>query len=326
MPPAPIQLARPAHRRPRLHAARARRRRARRSAGRRDHAKHAERAIGASERLRSTSSRPLARRRASAARTHRARHWAARPSDARARGLCSWRRSDDADPKTRRNAAIALGHAPGDGVEQALLDAWETGRPRRRCVGRWPRRSERWAARGRSPCCATRRRRTSDAEMARIAARSVLMLERTASRAERGTPRRRALAGAPVAGRRARAPRARGSARRRARRRRRRASRRARRRRGSRARDLVGPMRRAVRRANDAVVPVPAAEPSGCPTASDRRGRDRARGDERRGARRLRDVDGRCRPLPHRVGGGRPPARAHVGRSRAPSRRARRSS
>jgi predicted RNA methylase len=32
---------------------------------------------------------------------------------------------EDADPKSRRNAAIALGHAGGDGVEEALLRAWE---------------------------------------------------------------------------------------------------------------------------------------------------------------------------------------------------------
>lgn len=103
----------------------------------------------------------------------------------------------DGDSKTRRNAAIALGHAPGEGVEQALLEAWQTDdRPEmRRSIA---------ASLGKVgsarlvPLLRSEAQGSGDAEMARIAARSVLILERTASRAERGHLDARAVPANPV--------------------------------------------------------------------------------------------------------------------------------
>jgi 23S rRNA G2445 N2-methylase RlmL len=92
---------------------------------------------------------------------------------------------EDADAKTRRNAAIALGHAPAEGVEQALLDAWK--RDDRPEMRRSIAASLGKVGTARSlPMLRDEALRTTDAEMARIAARAVLMLERTASRPERG--------------------------------------------------------------------------------------------------------------------------------------------
>jgi hypothetical protein len=88
----------------------------------------------------------------------------------------------DADPKTRRNAAIALGHVPppADGVEAALLRAWhEDPRPEMRRsiaaslgkVGGADALPQLREAAG-----------ASDPELARIAARAAMMVERTHSR------------------------------------------------------------------------------------------------------------------------------------------------
>ena len=91
---------------------------------------------------------------------------------------------DDGDAKTRRNAAIALGHWPGKGVEGALLRAWDRdARPEMRrsiaaSLGKvggteaLPLLREAVAAGG--------------GDLTRIAERAVLMIERTSSRAMRG--------------------------------------------------------------------------------------------------------------------------------------------
>ena len=90
----------------------------------------------------------------------------------------------DTDPKTRRNATIALGHTRAEGVEQALLDAWDTDpRPEmRRSLA---------ASLGKvgTARSLTRLREASasdDTELARIAARGAMMVARTASRVDRG--------------------------------------------------------------------------------------------------------------------------------------------
>jgi precorrin-6B methylase 2 len=90
----------------------------------------------------------------------------------------------DADPKTRRNAAIALGHVRAAGVESALLMAWETDpRPEMRrslaaALGKV----------GSAQCLELLRAAASadEPEMARIGQRAILMVERTDSRAGRG--------------------------------------------------------------------------------------------------------------------------------------------
>jgi 23S rRNA G2445 N2-methylase RlmL len=90
----------------------------------------------------------------------------------------------DHDAKTRRNAAIALGHAHAPGVEDALLAAWtEDPRPEmRRSIA---------ASLGKvggvsSAGLLREARRAQDPELARIAEQSMLMVERTLSRRERG--------------------------------------------------------------------------------------------------------------------------------------------
>jgi 23S rRNA G2445 N2-methylase RlmL len=95
----------------------------------------------------------------------------------------------DADPKTRRNAAIALGHvtdAARVGVEDALLAAWDADpRP--------PMRRTLAASLGKVgtaralPLLREAARSEDDAELARVAERARTMLERTTSR---GTPSR----------------------------------------------------------------------------------------------------------------------------------------
>jgi hypothetical protein len=91
---------------------------------------------------------------------------------------------DDADPKTRRNAAIALGHVDRDGVEEALLRTWDRDpRPEmRRTIA--ASLGKMGTARAlpilRDSC------RAEDPELARIAQRACVMVERTASRGERG--------------------------------------------------------------------------------------------------------------------------------------------
>ncbi|HEY8090932.1 MAG TPA: HEAT repeat domain-containing protein [Polyangiaceae bacterium] len=90
----------------------------------------------------------------------------------------------DADAKTRRNAAIGLGHAQGPDVEAALLAAWSADpRPEMRrtiaaSLGKVGGEASRTALAEAS--------RSEDAELARIAGKAAMMVERTGSRAERG--------------------------------------------------------------------------------------------------------------------------------------------
>jgi len=108
----------------------------------------------------------------------------------------------DADPKTRRNAAIALGQARGTGeeesagagagvgagegadVEAALLAAWE--RDARPEMRRSVAASLGKVGSARSAGLLDEAARSDDAELARIAQRARLMVERTGSRAARG--------------------------------------------------------------------------------------------------------------------------------------------
>jgi 23S rRNA G2445 N2-methylase RlmL len=91
---------------------------------------------------------------------------------------------EDADAKTRRNAAIALGHVPGEGVERALLAAWtrdprpEMHRSIAAALGKVGSQQSLALLRDAS--------RAPDAELARIARRATLMIDRTASRPARG--------------------------------------------------------------------------------------------------------------------------------------------
>ena len=66
----------------------------------------------------------------------------------------------DADPKSRRNAAIALGHVGRPDVEDALLAAWDRD-PARRCAGQSRRRSARPGLRARCLSCAKPLARTT---------------------------------------------------------------------------------------------------------------------------------------------------------------------
>jgi 23S rRNA G2445 N2-methylase RlmL len=95
----------------------------------------------------------------------------------------------DADPKSRRNAAIALGHVGPEevekrGLEEILLRTWNSDpRPEMRrtlaaTLGK--------IGSGRSLPLLRESARAEDPELARIAQRSSLMVERTASRGERG--------------------------------------------------------------------------------------------------------------------------------------------
>jgi 23S rRNA G2445 N2-methylase RlmL len=90
----------------------------------------------------------------------------------------------DGDPKTRRNAAIELGHVARPGVQQALLQAWERDpRPEmRRTIA---------ASLGKVGSASVLpllgdAAQAADPELARIAQRSRTMVERTASRPDRG--------------------------------------------------------------------------------------------------------------------------------------------
>jgi 23S rRNA G2445 N2-methylase RlmL len=90
----------------------------------------------------------------------------------------------DADPKSRRNAAIALGHVVRPEVEEALLAAWDRDPrpPMRRTIAA----SLGKIAGERSLPLLREASRSDDAELARIATRAQAMVERTASRTERG--------------------------------------------------------------------------------------------------------------------------------------------
>jgi 23S rRNA G2445 N2-methylase RlmL len=90
----------------------------------------------------------------------------------------------DPDAKTRRNAAIALGHARGAGVEEGLLAAWQADpRPEMRrsiaaSLGKVGSEQALDLLREAS--------RAEDVELARIGQRATLMIERTESRGSRG--------------------------------------------------------------------------------------------------------------------------------------------
>jgi 23S rRNA G2445 N2-methylase RlmL len=105
------------------------------------------------------------------------------PSDATARAalLGALR---DADAKTRRNAAMALGHVSGEAVEAALLGAWNAdSRPEMR---RTIAASLGKVGSARSASLLREAAASDDAELVRIATRASMMVDRTATRAERG--------------------------------------------------------------------------------------------------------------------------------------------
>ncbi len=91
---------------------------------------------------------------------------------------------DDADPKTRRNAVIALGHTRADGIEEALLRVWD--RDPRVEMRRSVAASLGKVGTGRSLALLRAASGADDRELSRIAERSTLMIERTESRAQRG--------------------------------------------------------------------------------------------------------------------------------------------
>jgi 23S rRNA G2445 N2-methylase RlmL len=91
---------------------------------------------------------------------------------------------EDADPKTRRNAAIALGHAAGEGVEAALLRAWERD-PRPEMRRSIAASLGKVGAAG-SLALLAEGARAEDAELVRISERATMMITRTSSRAARG--------------------------------------------------------------------------------------------------------------------------------------------
>jgi 23S rRNA G2445 N2-methylase RlmL len=91
---------------------------------------------------------------------------------------------NDADPKTRRNAVIALGHVRAEGVEDALLAVW-------RQDGRVEMQRSIAASLGKvgtakSLALLGEASRADDPELARIAERARMMVERTESRPQRG--------------------------------------------------------------------------------------------------------------------------------------------
>ena len=91
---------------------------------------------------------------------------------------------DDADPKTRRNAAIELGRVARPDVEEALLRAWESDpRPEMR---RTIAASLGKIGSARALAVLGDAVQAADPELARIAQKSRAMVERTASRGERG--------------------------------------------------------------------------------------------------------------------------------------------
>jgi 23S rRNA G2445 N2-methylase RlmL len=90
----------------------------------------------------------------------------------------------DADAKTRRNAAIALGHVVRPDIEEALLAVWESDpRPEMR---RTIAASLGKVGTTRSVPLLQEASRAADPELARIADRAHAILARTASRGERG--------------------------------------------------------------------------------------------------------------------------------------------
>jgi 23S rRNA G2445 N2-methylase RlmL len=91
---------------------------------------------------------------------------------------------DDGDAKTRRNAAMALGRGRAAGAEDELLRTWETdARPEMR---RTVAASLGKVGTARSLPLLREASRAADAELARIALRAAMMIERTESRDARG--------------------------------------------------------------------------------------------------------------------------------------------
>jgi predicted nicotinamide N-methyase len=91
---------------------------------------------------------------------------------------------DDADPRTRRNAAIALGRSHDIGVEQALLGTWD--RDPRPEMRRSLAASLGKVGTARSLEVLDLAMAADDPELVRIAERAKMMIERTESRAQRG--------------------------------------------------------------------------------------------------------------------------------------------
>ena len=91
---------------------------------------------------------------------------------------------DDGDAKTRRNAAMALGRGRAAGAEEELVASWE--RDPRPEMRRTIAASLGKVGTARSLPLLREASRSGDAELARIAQRAAMMIERTASRATRG--------------------------------------------------------------------------------------------------------------------------------------------
>jgi 23S rRNA G2445 N2-methylase RlmL len=104
---------------------------------------------------------------------------------------------EDADAKSRRNAAIALGHVPRADIEDALLATWERdpSLPMRRTLAA----SLGKTGSARSLGVLREASQSSDAELARIADRARAIVERTASRGVRGRIDAARAAARPVA-------------------------------------------------------------------------------------------------------------------------------
>ncbi|HXN31392.1 MAG TPA: HEAT repeat domain-containing protein [Polyangiaceae bacterium] len=104
---------------------------------------------------------------------------------------------DDADPKTRRNAVIALGHTRAEGIEDALLGVWE--RDARGEMRRSVAASLGKVGTGKSLALLQEASRAEDGELSRIGQRSMMMIERTESRHQRGRIDPESAPGGPVA-------------------------------------------------------------------------------------------------------------------------------
>lgn len=145
--------------------------------------KHAERAIG---RLGAQAVERLGERFAAATPPLRARvlkAMARQTDDPRVRATLV-AALGDGDPKTRRNAAIALGHLRGEDIETALLAAWSADpRPEMR---RSLAASLGKVGSARAVARLEEASASDDPELARIARQARLMVSRTETRADRG--------------------------------------------------------------------------------------------------------------------------------------------
>jgi 23S rRNA G2445 N2-methylase RlmL len=105
------------------------------------------------------------------------------PANARARSVLL-AALGDADPKTRRNAAMGLGHVRDEAAETALLAAWDSDpRPEMR---RTIAASLGKVGGARSAALLEEAAKSRDAELARIAGKASMMVGRTVSRGDRG--------------------------------------------------------------------------------------------------------------------------------------------